>query len=206
MKSKILITAAFEPELKPLKIALKKQKNIVFSTTGIGFTQAAAKTTEALLKIKPKQVIFVGSSGAYSKKIPLLTIVCALESKIADYVFASKKSYNPKNYLHSFKADNKLIKQLKSTKDNQIFFSAIYSSISITKDQSIAQRFLEKDHYFENLELYGVAQACSNLEIPWNAISVVTNYIGKNAHLEWLKNYQAAAAVLNRLSSFLSTH
>ncbi len=200
MKSKILIIAAFEPELKPLRLALKNQKNIVFSTSGIGFTQAAAKTTAALLKTKPKQVIFVGSCGAYSKTIPLLTIICATESKIADYVFASKKSYNPQNYLLTFKADPKLIRKLKSKKNKEFFFSTIHSSISITKDPSIARKFLEKKHYFENLELYGVAQACSNLNIPWNAISVITNYIGENAHLEWLENYQEAASKLNLLS------
>lgn len=202
MKSKILITAAFEPELKSLRLALKKQRNIAFATTEIGFTQAAARTTAALLKTKPSQLIFVGSCGAYSKKIPLLSIVCATESKIADYVFASKKSYNPKNYLPAFKADNELIKRLKSDKNEQVFFSTIHSSISITNNQSIAQKFLEKDHYFENLELYGVAQACSNLNIPWNSISVVTNYIGKNAHLEWLRNYQEGAKRISCLSFF----
>lgn len=202
MKSKILITAAFEPELKPLRLALKKQKNIVFSTSGIGITQAAAKTTVALLRTKAKQVIFVGSSGSYSKKIPLLTIVCATESIIGDYAFCSAKSYNPKNYPAIFKADNGVIKKIKSLKNEKVFFSPISSTISITNNRSWAKKFLKKDHYFENLELYGVAQACSNLGIPWNAISVVTNHIGKNANMEWLKNYVEAARIISSLSFF----
>lgn len=195
----ILLLGAFSPELIPFKKYLSRKINIIFETTEIGFTQAAAKTTKLILKYKPKLVIFVGSCGSYSKKIPLKSLIAATQCNLSDLSFAQNKSYNPKNYPLIFKADNKTLPALKI---NKLIYKPISSSISITKDRKTAKLFAQKNDYIENLELYGVAQACHNQDTPWITFCPVTNYIGKNAHREWkhnFKNYQVPNEIIKAI-------
>lgn len=61
----ILIIAATEPELAPVKGALgDSAEELLFATTGVGKTSAAIETTELIRELSPGWIIQTGCSGA----------------------------------------------------------------------------------------------------------------------------------------------
>ena len=124
-------------------------------------------------------------TGAWDKDDNLVTLD---QSKI-DAARVEDKSYLPTDFEEKI-----------SAKEIPGFISeGIWCSPSITRDESLAQKMSKLTGCrFENLELYGVATACRELNVPWSTISCVTNYIEASGHQQWKENHKKAAEITSK--------
>lgn len=189
MSSELLIAAAFEPELDFLEPELRAASAV----TGIGSVAAAAKLGSVIAERKIRRVLFVGSIGAKANSAALLSFVAPERVKLADLALADRHSYLPAAAVTTFEADATFLNKLLALSLNPIA-AAVYSPAGISNESSCAEKlskFAGAD--FENLELFGIAAACSAQGIPWNALCCVTNYLGPQAHEQWKGNFKDAA-------------
>ncbi len=126
-----------------------------------------------------------------NSKHQLLSVATARTVSLADSLALNGKSYFPEIYQQRFSADLEFLEALNS----EVIKANFYSPLSISKDSATAQGVYSELGDFENLELFGVAQACSHFNIKWNNLSVITNYLGTDAHHQWQENYSQAATL-----------
>lgn len=179
---KYLFVGAVEEELAPLKELLGNSENHDYFSCGVGSIEAAANLARYLETSNVENVIFLGSCGASDTDIELLSLVVSSNVHLSERSLVEEDSYLPEIMSKELAASSGLL-GLFSGVNVGIF----YSATGIT----CFEGFFEDA--FENLELFGIATACSQKDIPWVAVSCVTNHVGPNAHSEWKKNFQAAA-------------
>lgn len=191
--SRLLITAAFEPELRLFRENIQGSTNIFVEEVGIGCISAALETSRLISQLQPTHVLFVGSIGAIAKDVSPQTLVSATSTLFLDQALVTGKSYLPEAMTTHITADKQL-SYLLTRLNIAILEAPIYTTPSITKDSQIASLIARSANaMFENLELFGVAAACERSSIAWNAVCSVTNTVGENGHEEWKNNYLAAA-------------
>lgn len=202
---KYLVIGATKEELSHFESELFSKEDFANHVCGVGMIEAANRTAQKLLQIDRSQhanlvVIFIGSVGSLNPETPILSGTCATSVSLFDYLEASRRSYFPKHVIpRSFFPGKNAIEKAKEKLSARAIFSPYYCPLSITKDSTVAKEIIEAgvissiSYAFENLELYGVANACNSFGVPWLAISTVTNYVGEKSHTEWLTNKERAA-------------
>src|SRR6478736_1031981 len=84
----LLLLAAFEPELAPLRERLGP--GVAFATVGIGLAEAGAGAARAIALHRPRAVVLVGTAGGYpAAGLPLGAVVVANASCLGDAATAS---------------------------------------------------------------------------------------------------------------------
>lgn len=201
-----LVLGAFEPELEPIRKASGAQSSmtppLTFATTGVGMVEAALGASKVLFGLQGKgllpsvRVIFVGTIGSVDRNVPLFSSVSASRVVLADVGIVSGKSYYPEAIRKELKSDTAFQATLTRMNLEAWVSEAVYTPPSITTDLSLGKSFQRvTGARFENLELFGIASACAQFGVPWNSLSVVTNYVGASAHQEWQENFRHASEI-----------
>jgi futalosine hydrolase len=194
-KPKILILGAFPPELKPLAKTLKSTPNVQFEVVGIGMVSAAINTTALITEHRPKQVLFVGSVGAASTKVPLLSVVSASSASLLD-VGAMRGDSELLPMGSETVVSNRVWLNQICRANPEILRGGVYSATGLTRSKSLARSIAANSlTQFESMELYSVVAACRAAGVPWNSVQVVTNHLGPRGHLEWKRNNKKAALI-----------
>ncbi len=191
-----LILGAFEPELTPLREFISAFPTVTLAETGIGITIAAARTALAIDSIKPTSVIFIGSCGTSSPASGLLDIVVGTSTVLANTASAtiSDSAFFPKGLSCRLPAGEELNATARIVYGDKVTHSAIYSPVAISCSEELGLALaLQTGAHYENLELFGVATACAEANVPWIAFSAITNRINQAGHDEWVKNHVSAA-------------
>jgi len=200
-----LFLGAVEAELTALKERIRESDLVSFAEVGIGIAEAAVRTTEVLLaqpSLKQLSVVFVGSSGTRDHDIPLLSLVVSSSCNLYDHEAELERAYYPEPYGNRVEADKELLHHFEASLGNTAQVAPIVSPLSIASVE-VEQREL----FFENLELFGVASACHRFEVPWVSISAVTNHVGPEAHEQWRENCEAAAQITaEAISRYFEQH
>ncbi|MBL7661794.1 hypothetical protein JNK13_03475 [bacterium] len=195
MFSKLIIAAAFEPEIEALRATMSSDRRFEFLVCGVGSIEAAAKTAQYLTisSESNRAVIFVGSLGSSTRDLPINSLVSASTVRLA--TVEDNSSYLVPTMKSDFAAD---IKISNIFPESQIHSLAVRSTMRITQTPGLAAALAKQsDTTCENLELFGVAMACKELQVPWGSLGVVTNYCFENAHQEWKDNYRNAAGMIS---------
>ncbi|MCB0359859.1 MAG: hypothetical protein KDD44_09490 [Bdellovibrionales bacterium] len=197
---RVLILAAFEPELTPLRQLEAAHPSLSLHSVGVGMVEAALGTTRllaALPDVSNTEVLFIGSAGALSPELQLLTPVVASFAALGDPSLARGESYLPDICPTTFPAN-----ELSSLPFLGISRCGIATPASISATESLAALLQEQTKASaENLELFGVATACASFGVPWSALSVITNHVGPAAHQQWKQNMPRAAEITAELIS-----
>ena len=202
--STLLILGAFGPEIEALRSKSSEGRDISLSVaeTGIGLVQASIRTTKLILELraggKEPHILFVGSVGTNDTSIPLGAFANISSVTLADVALARGEGFLPAPVVQEFSSDEVMGECIVSALVGAPHASGrAYTSLSITAHDVLAQLLAQHTRAkFENLELFGVAQACSELGVPWNALCPVTNFIGANGHEEWKARHTAASETL----------
>lgn len=189
--SKILILAAVDLELAPLRESLKNLRPDLLpccQAAGIGLAQAAANAMRFTLELKPERVLFIGSAGSFSTSLPLLTCVQAKSVELKSLALINGHSRLPGPAIKKYSAEkNFFLPQIEQV--------PMFSTLGISDNRDYAEQLYgaEQGLPCENLELFGVAAAAAEAGIPWNALAVITNYLKQDAGEAWQKNKLSAA-------------
>ena len=150
-----------------------------FATSiGIGLINSASNLTQICLEQKPKNLLFIGSAGSYTKDIKVFDIFSSSSGANLENSFLLDSSYTPLENL--IKIEDSFVKDS----------ITINSSNYITTDFELAQKYQKYKIYLENMEFFAVLNIAKRFEIPVGGIFIVTNYCNKEAHQDFIKNHQ----------------
>lgn len=177
---KILITYALEAERGSWQIP---GHELFFCKTGVGKVAAALHTYEAVLRLKPDLVMAVGSAGTLHHQVGDI-MVCSrfidrdLE-KIAYLGVPFECDFSAELAPFNLRAD---VNGCVSTGD------------TFQTDREETSTGLHADVF--DMEAFGSAQACKQLNIPFLAVKYITDVIGQNSLKHWEDKLEEARTSL----------
>ena len=151
---------------------------------GIGPVVAAVNSAVLLNQRKPTRVLLVGTCGSYPGGPPIGTAVMARRVGLSYGVAAMGLGYVPRAPA-SVNCAPDLLTQ------TSLLVADVLTAGAVTTDTTLAER-LSDGWGVEHLEAFGVAFACAQAGIEFNAILGVANEVGPNAHVQWLSHREAA--------------
>lgn len=162
---------------------------------GVGLIESAINLTRICLTQEVDKIIFVGSAGAYDKRIQVFDMFCATQATQIESASLTHNAYTP------------ITNRIESPKS--IFCNVSYetlvvnSSNYITTDSVLAQKFVEQGLGLENMEFFAVLEVARYFGIGCLGIFCVSNHCDTNAHRDFLHNAKAVRERIESLASLL---
>jgi purine-nucleoside phosphorylase len=171
-----LLLSAFLPELGDLATA--PPEGWACACTGIGALEAAIATSRLIAEHHPARVLFLGTCGAYDDRLRIDTQISAAEALATSASELRGAAFRPEAERVRWPATWSLP------------FPAQVIAVppAITRDADEA-RLLAGVAAAEHLELTGVFAACHAAGVPVAAALGVANFVGPEAHGEWMENH-----------------
>ncbi len=193
-----LIVSAWLPEQSYLREQGSLQRDCTFLLTGVGPLKACLQVARAIEKGRKEQrlvtrVSFVGTAGAYDTvRFPLLSAHRVAVAVFTDAAAASGLSYFPAEASPHGRTS---VSPLSQAAEPGL---VCVCPPSVTRDATFATS-LARLGSFENLELAGIAEACAEDGVPWEAYLGVSNAVGPSSHEEWKASHAEASLAAQRL-------
>ena len=191
----ILLVAAFEPELAPLRAPIASltpalARTIALRAVGIGLAAAAAGAGAALAVARPGAVVLLGTCGAYRESgLAVGEVVVARSVCLVDPAAIAGRSQFPEPMTTSLVVDTPLGDALARGAKRV----RIATTLAITVDDAAAAQIAETTgSQAEHLEAHGVAAACAAHQVTFAAVLGVANLVGTSARAEWREHHREA--------------
>ena len=171
---------------------------LVYRPVGVGLVAASAGITRALQELRPRAVVLVGSCGVFpSQNIPLHTLVVGQHFFLLDEGLSQQSAELPQQIPQGVSVASRLAEDLfkHSGAKNKV---RVGCTLGITTSDSRAHVLEASGCEVENLEGYSLAVACAQENIPFAALFVVSNRVGKEGRSAWQKHHAAGAHMCRR--------
>jgi nucleoside phosphorylase len=198
--SDLLLLAAFQPELAPLRATLgdamagRVQGLLVTArAVGIGLPAAAVGAAMHVAEIQPRAVLMLGTCGAYAgAEIVIGDVVVAQRVLLVDPSSLMGTTQFPEPMSVAMHADRPLSDALAAAGARR---ADVATTLAVTVDDVTAERIGRgTGAQVEHLEAHGVATACAARGIPFAAVLGVANFVGARARSEWRLHHREASA------------
>lgn len=152
---------------------------------GVGPIVAAVRAALLIERLKPSAVCLIGTAGSYKGGPPIGQAVVAQRLGLSASVAVMGLGYVPRPPA-PVDADEGLMARLPG-----ILRANVLTVQAITTDPTLSER-LSDGWSVEHLEAYSVAYACREAGVPFVAVLGIANAVGRDAHVQWLLNRDAA--------------
>jgi nucleoside phosphorylase len=195
----ILVAAAFDPELEPLRQILGAglrgrvgERCVVARAVGIGLPDAAVGAARLLAEIAAPVVVLTGTCGAYEgASLALDSVIASRRVYLADALALAGASQYPAPMLTAIDADPLLVESMERAGARPVDVAA---TLAITVDGAAASSLRQRTGAsVEHLEAFAVAMACRRAQRRFVAVLGVANAVGARAREEW-RAHQAGAS------------
>lgn len=170
-----------------------RNENFSFAKSiGVGLIESAIEMTQICMRYAPKQIIFVGSAGSYDDSIGIGEMFYSFCATQLELSFLENKSYTPLDNsveMQSFTnvSHETLVKQeIESLKIPKV---VVNSSNYITCTSRFNAVMLHAGITLENMEFFSILKVSQHFNIPSFGVFCVSNYVGENAHNEFIANH-----------------
>jgi nucleoside phosphorylase len=196
----VLILAAFDPELAPLRAALGDSLRGRFGgqvvearKTGVGLPAAAIGATLHITEIAPRAVVLIGTCGAYAQAgLAVGDVVAADTLRLVDPASLDGATEFPEPMAVAAKAHGPLAAALAGAGARP---SCVATTLAITVDDAVAEKIARGSGAdVEHLEAHGVAMACAARGVPFGAVLGVANPVGASGRAAWRAHHREAEA------------
>ncbi|MEO7093245.1 MAG: hypothetical protein ABI175_08340 [Polyangiales bacterium] len=187
----LLILAAYAPELTGMRRLLGDQlfgnvSGVVVSckAVGVGLPNATAGTTMRLLQLRPRAVVLVGTCGVYPGAAPLMgEAVVARRTVLVDPTEVEKRGAMPDPMARAMECNSMISLGLGNGRAPSL---DVANTLVVTTDDVLAVRVGQScGCAVENLEAFGVANACALQNVPFAVVVGVSNKVGSTGREEW---------------------
>ncbi len=151
---------------------------------GVGPVIAGVTMARVLADKQPDGVVLIGTAGSYPGGPPIRTVVKARRLGLADGVAAMGLGYTPRPPV-PLPADPRLYSRVSAMGADVLTVGAV------TTDMTLAGR-LSDGWQVEHLEAYSAACACAAADVPFLAVLGIANFVGPQAHGQWLTHRNAS--------------
>ena len=196
----LLVVAAYAPELTGLRRLLGDDLygnvsgvQVAGKTVGIGLANASAGATQRVLQLAPRAVVLVGTCGAYEDAgVQRNEAVVARRCWLVDTSEMDHRSAMPEPIGRSLECAPVLAMGLAVGKPP---VHDVANTLGVIVDDALASRVWSATGCaVENLEAFGVANACARQGVPFAAVLGVSNRVGATGREEWRAHHKTAAA------------
>lgn len=204
----LLVLAAYAPELAGMRRLLGEQlygnvSGVVVSckAVGVGLPNATAGTTLRLMQLRPRAVVLVGTCGAYpGSGVNMGEVVVARRALLVDPVEVERRGAMPEPMGRTVECNAMLSLGLSGGRPATL---DVANTMGVTTDDALAAKIGPTVGCAgENLEIFGIANACALQNVPFAAALGVSNKVGSTGREEWRSHHkpaaQAACEVINR--------
>jgi nucleoside phosphorylase len=192
----VLLLAAHPVELEPFAHALTslepRDVHCATATVGVGMPAAGPGATRALLDMRPRAAVLVGSAGVYPGRFPFAAneVVIAATVALVDAAAATGRAALPAA-MPARAATDPVLRVALAGDRRQV---RVGTTPGITLDDTLARELgAHADSDIENLEALAVALACEGVGVPFAAVFAITNEVGARGHTQWLAHHRAGA-------------
>lgn len=195
----LLVVAAYAPELTGLRRLLGDDLHgevsgvrVAGKTVGIGLANAAAGITLRVLRLRPRAVVLVGTCGCYEgSELHVNDAVVVRRAWLVDASEIEQKSAMPDPIGRSLECAPVLSLGLGNGKPPA---HDVANTLGVVVDDLVAQQIASTTGCaIENLEAFGVANACALQGVPFAAVLGVSNRVGSSGREEWRAHHKTAA-------------
>jgi nucleoside phosphorylase len=192
----VLVLAAHVVEVAPFADALDafppREVHCMTAVVGVGMPVAGAGATRALLELRPRAVVLVGSAGVYPGRFAFAPgeIVVAKSVALVDAAVAGGRASHPDAMATHAATDPVLAVAL----GGDLRRVRVAATPGITLDDALARELGARSGCdVENLETLSVALACAGVGVPFAALLAITNAVGADGRTQWRAHHAAGA-------------
>ena len=194
----LLILAAYPPELAGLRALLGERleghvsgTSVVCKAVGVGLPNASSGTTARLLQRRPRAVVLVGTCGYYpAAPIPIGVSIVARRVHLLSPIEAERRGAMPDPMSRALDCNAPLARGLGFGQEP---LAAIANTLVVTTDDALAAQLgASSGCAVENLEAFGVGNACALQDVPFACVLGVSNRVGSTGRDEWRAHHKAA--------------
>lgn len=204
----LLVLAAYAPELLGMRRLLGDQlygnvSGVVVSckAVGVGLPNATAGTTMRLLQLRPRAVVLVGTCGVYPGATPGVgDAVVTRRVMLVDPTEVERRGAMPEPIGRLVECNPMIALGLAGGRPPSC---DVANTLGVTTDDVLSQRIgTTIGCALENLEAFGIANACALQNVPFACVLGVSNRVGSTGREEWRSYHkgasQAACDVISR--------
>lgn len=204
----LLVLAAYAPELAGMRRLLGDQlygnvSGVVVSckTVGVGLPNATAGTIARLMQLHPRAVILVGTCGTYpAASANIGDAVVPRRVVLVDPTEVEGRGAMPAPMGRTIDCNAMIALGLGAGRPPAC---DVANTLGVTTDDGLALRIGQVSGCaLENLEAFGVANACALQTVPFACVLGVSNRVGAAGREEWRSYHkgasQAACEVINK--------
>lgn len=195
----LLVLAAYAPELAGMRRLLGDQLygnvsgvSVSCKAVGIGLPNATAGTTTRLLQLRPRAVVLVGTCGNYPG-VPLRIgdAIVGRRVLLVDPTEVEHRGAMPEPMGRSIESNPMIALGLAGGRAPS---HDVANTLGVTTDDLLAARIgAALGGGVENLEAFGIANACALQNVPFACVLGISNAVGSTGRDEWRSHHKSAA-------------
>jgi nucleoside phosphorylase len=179
---------------------------------GVGPVDAAIGAARAIARWRPRDVIFIGTAGAYPgprTTAGIGTVAVAGEMRAVSTAALRGEAYVAGAQSTRARASARLVaplvRQLPAPPRRRL---RVACPVAITQSTALARRIArDTGAALENLEAFAVACAARAADVEFAAVLGVSNRVGPSGHVEWRAHHAAASlAACAVVAAYLAAH
>jgi nucleoside phosphorylase len=195
----VLVLAAYPPELAGLRRTLGDElyaniSGVVVSgkAVGVGLPNATAGTTQRLLHLRPRAVVLIGTCGVYPGAQPRVgEAVVPRRVLLVDPLEVERRGAMPEPMGRSLECNPMIALGLGAGRPPSC---DVANTLGVTTDDLLAQKIGSSiGCALENLEAFGIANACALQRVSFACVLGVSNRVGSAGREEWRSHHRNAA-------------
>lgn len=195
----LLVLAAYAPELAGMRRLLGDQlygnvSGVVVSckAVGVGLPNATAGTTMRLMQLQPRAVVLVGTCGVYPGAPQRLgEAVVPRRVVLVDPVEVERRGAMPEPMGRLVECNPMIALGLGGGRPPSC---DVANTLGVTTDDTLSARIgAAVGCALENLEAFGIANACALQNIPFACVLGVSNRVGSTGREEWRAHHKGAS-------------
>ncbi len=195
----LLVLAAYAPELGGMRRLLGEQlygnvSGVVVSckAVGVGLPNATAGTILRLVQLRPRAVVLVGTAGVYpGVQAAIGEVVIGRRVVLVDPIEVERRGAMPEPMARATECNPMIALGLGGGRP-PVFDVA--NTLVVTTDDPLSARLgAASGCAVENLEAFGIANACALQNVPFACVMGISNKVGSTGREEWRTYHRAAA-------------
>ncbi|MBK7397499.1 MAG: hypothetical protein IPJ34_14695 [Myxococcales bacterium] len=195
----LLVLAAYAPELAGMRRLLGDNlygnvSGVIVSckAVGVGLPNAVAGTVLRVMQLRPRAVVLVGTAGYYpGSSVSLNEAVVVRRTQLVDPIEVEGRGAMPDPMPKNADANPMLSLGLMGGRPPTL---DVANTLVVTTDDPLAHRIhAATGCALENLEAFGIANACALHAVPFAAVLGVSNKVGSTGRDEWRAHHKTAA-------------
>jgi nucleoside phosphorylase len=180
----VACVSAFEPELARFRELAPSW--IAMEPVGIGLIECALGTAEALARLSPAEIIFLGTCGAARDLLTIGDVIVA--TSVTLVAGPGAELVGPAEV--PVPTEPSLLAALASAGAKP---ARVANTLGVTTTTELAAHVASRGEV-EHLEAYAFVRACARANVPCAVVLAVANEVGPEGREQWRANHVAASA------------